>query len=182
MSFTTFRRIGCSSRSPSRWRGTARRAARRWPPPSARPEAGIGLPGPREDRHRQGRVRAGEVLTERRRHAEKKPVTAPTTRSGAVSPNALARVRMVPVRIPGAAEGRTWLLMTSHRVAPTPKPASRMLSRHRPQRLGGGDDHDRQHQCRHGDAGRDDVLARRSIRPSPTPLTRATKIVRPRMP
>jgi len=52
--------------------------------------------------------------------AEKKPVTAPTSSSGAVSPRARARVSTVPVKIPGAAEGMTWLRTTSHRVAPTP--------------------------------------------------------------
>ena len=52
---------------------------------------------------------------------------APTIRSGAVSPKARASVRMVPVRIPGAAYGTTWLRTISQRVAPTPKAASRML-------------------------------------------------------
>ena len=33
---------------------------------------------------------------------------------------------MVPVRMPGAAYGRTWLRMVSQRVAPTPKAASRI--------------------------------------------------------
>ena len=34
--------------------------------------------------------------------------------------------RTEPVRIPGAALGRTWLRMTSQCVAPTPNPPSRM--------------------------------------------------------
>ena len=48
------------------------------------------------------------------------PVTAPTSSSGAVSPNARAIARMAPVSTPGAAYGSTWLRTTSHRVAPTP--------------------------------------------------------------
>ena len=58
---------------------------------------------------------------------EKNPVATPITSSGAVSPKARARVRTVPVRIPGAAAGSTWFRITSQRVAPTPNPASRML-------------------------------------------------------
>ena len=52
---------------------------------------------------------------------------APAVSSGAVSPNARASERIVPVRIPGAAYGTTWLRTVSQRVAPTPKAASRML-------------------------------------------------------
>ncbi len=52
---------------------------------------------------------------------EPKPAAAaPTSSSGAVSPNARASVRMMPVRMPGAAYGRTWDQVTSHLVAPTP--------------------------------------------------------------
>ena len=40
--------------------------------------------------------------------------------------NARAIDRIVPVKMPGAAYGRTWLRTTSHRVAPTPNAASRM--------------------------------------------------------
>jgi hypothetical protein len=58
----------------------------------------------------------------------RKPVTAPTRRRGAASPRARASASTVPVRMPGAAYGRTWPRTTSQRVAPTPKPASRMLS------------------------------------------------------
>ena len=50
----------------------------------------------------------------------------PIRRSGAASPRARPSARMVPVSTPGAAYGSTWLLVTSHRVAPTPNPASRM--------------------------------------------------------
>ena len=55
------------------------------------------------------------------RHADEKyPVTAPTSSSGAVSPNARASARIAPVKIPGAAFGSTCDRTTSQRVAPTP--------------------------------------------------------------
>jgi hypothetical protein len=43
---------------------------------------------------------------------------APMTSSGAVSPIALERERMVPVRIPGSAAGRTWWRTACHLLAP----------------------------------------------------------------
>ena len=52
-------------------------------------------------------------------------LAAPTSINGAVSPIALATARIVPVRIPGIATGRTWLRTVCHLVAPTPKPACR---------------------------------------------------------
>ncbi len=50
-------------------------------------------------------------------------VEAPTTTSGAVSPKALAIARIVPVRIPGAALGSTWVRIVCHLVAPRARPA-----------------------------------------------------------
>ena len=61
-----------------------------------------------------------EVSRRPRPPVERNPVTAPTSSSGAVSPNARAMARMRPVNTPGAAYGSTWLRTTSHRVAPTP--------------------------------------------------------------
>ena len=69
---------------------------------------------------RQRRVLALEDLEDARARCARKPVTAPTRISGAVSPNARAIARMTPVSTPGAAYGSTWLRTTSHRVAPTP--------------------------------------------------------------
>ena len=43
---------------------------------------------------------------------------APTISNGAVSPIARESPRMVPVMIPGKAEGKTWSRTTCHRVAP----------------------------------------------------------------
>ena len=48
------------------------------------------------------------------------PKTPPTRIKGAAYPSALAKDNRVPVKIPGAAYGSTWCLMTSHFVAPTP--------------------------------------------------------------
>ena len=45
---------------------------------------------------------------------------APTRMMGAASPSALAVESIVPVRMPGAATGRTWWRIISHFVAPTP--------------------------------------------------------------
>jgi phosphate transport system substrate-binding protein len=42
----------------------------------------------------------------------------PMTSNGAVSPMALERARMVPVRVPGMAAGRTWRRTVCHLVAP----------------------------------------------------------------
>jgi len=47
-------------------------------------------------------------------------VIAPMRMSGAASPSARASDRTVPVRMPGAAYGRTWSRMTYHFEAPTP--------------------------------------------------------------
>src|SRR5690606_16284789 len=45
--------------------------------------------------------------------------TAPTRSSGAASPTARESARIVPVRIPGSASGRTWPRTVCHRVAPS---------------------------------------------------------------
>src|SRR5919206_251055 len=50
----------------------------------------------------------------------------PIIRSGAVSPSALARPMMVPVRMPGSASGTTWWAMVCIFEAPTPSAASRV--------------------------------------------------------
>src|SRR5215217_5931722 len=52
-------------------------------------------------------------------------VEAPTTTRGAVSPMAREIARMVPVKIPGIAFGRTCDQTVCHLVAPTPKLALR---------------------------------------------------------
>ena len=63
----------------------------------------------------QSNLVSERVLTEANR-----PVIAPMRISGAASPRALARESMVPVRMPGAAYGKTWSRVTSHLEAPTP--------------------------------------------------------------
>ena len=50
----------------------------------------------------------------------------PISRSGAVSPMALATPRMVPVMMPGMASGRTWWNTACWCEAPTPSAASRI--------------------------------------------------------
>lgn len=45
---------------------------------------------------------------------------------GAVSPSATARPRIVPVRIPGIAKGKTWCITVCIFDAPTPSAASRI--------------------------------------------------------
>ena len=45
---------------------------------------------------------------------------APTTTKGAASPMILLIARILPVIIPGIAEGNTWSLVTCHLVQPTP--------------------------------------------------------------
>ena len=52
--------------------------------------------------------------------------TIPISSSGAVCPSALASPRIVPVRIPGIASGRTWWNTVCIFDAPTPKAASRI--------------------------------------------------------
>ena len=47
-------------------------------------------------------------------------VGAPIMMSGAVSPMARPNERMVPVRMPGIASGRTTFLVVCQRVAPIP--------------------------------------------------------------
>ena len=47
-------------------------------------------------------------------------VEAPTTMRGAVSPKARETDRMVPVKMPPTALGKTWCQMVCHLVAPRP--------------------------------------------------------------
>lgn len=52
-------------------------------------------------------------------------VRAPIMIRGAVSPIARDSARMIPVKMPGSAEGRTWARTTCQRVAPSAKAANR---------------------------------------------------------
>ena len=104
----------------------------------------------REDERRERRVVAPGAYRESPRPPWRGyPVTAPTMRSGAVSPSARAIARTDPVRTPGAAYGRTWLRTTSQRVAPTPYAGLADAVGNRPERSSVDDDDERQDH--HGD-------------------------------
>ena len=76
--------------------------------------------------------------------------------SGAASPIARERPRIVPVAMPGTAEGRVCRQVVCHAVAPSASEPSRISSRHRAHRLAGGDDDDRQDQQRQRDRPAED--------------------------
>ena len=84
----------------------------------------------------------------------------PSSSSGAASPIARERPRIVPVAMPGIAEGRVWRQVVCHWVAPSASEPKRMSFGDGAQCLAGGDDDDRQDQQRQRDrAAEDDALA-----------------------
>ena len=63
---------------------------------------------------------------------------------------------MVPVAMPGMAEGRVWRQVVCHTVAPSARDPWRISVRHGAHGLAGGDDDDGQDQQRQGDGAAED--------------------------
>ncbi len=84
-------------------------------------ELRVGLLGVVVDLDRQ----RGVTARRRPSGSRRSPAAAPTISRGAVSPIARDRARIVPVRMPGRAEGRTWSRTTCQLVAPSASAAWR---------------------------------------------------------
>ena len=121
------------------------------------PRIGSWLAGPREDHDRDGGEGPPQPLHVEASPTFRKPVTAPTRISGAASPAARASEITVPVRMPGAADGSTWLRTVSQRVAPTAERALPDALGNGAERFGGRDHDDREHEDGQREPSRDDT-------------------------